>query len=141
MIKRIYHVFLKYLYKLLIFKVIILDKDKFTHYEKLNTFCEYEIESNKGKFVFIFKEDRRKHPRSKMDSILMLNSYLVELKIPPNLELKRTEISDKIIIVIKLVIFSINYKVLSEILLDLYINAIVKLINERSTSDLDGKIL
>lgn len=115
--------FLKYFYRLLIFKVIVIDRENFINYDKLKTFCEYELMSNMGPMRFIFKEDRRRK-RRKLDNLLLLNSFLVELKVPDEVVLKRQELNDKVIIVIKLVVFKINYEILSEVLLDLYVDTI-----------------
>ena len=121
--EKIIRSFLKYLYRLLIFKVIVIDRSNFVNYEKLKTFCEYELMSNMGPMRFIFKEDRRRK-RRKLDNLLLLNSFLIELKVPEDIVLKRQELNDKVIIVIKLVLFKINYEILSEVLLDLYVDAI-----------------
>ena len=115
--------FLKYFYRLFIFKVIVIDKRNFMTYDKLKTFCEYELISNMGPIKFIFKEDRRKRKR-KLDNILLLNSFLIELKVPEDIKLNREDLNDKVIIVIKLVLFKINYQILSEVLLDLYVDTI-----------------
>ena len=127
--------FLKYFYKLFIFKVIVIDRNNFMAYDRLKTFCEYELVSNMGPIRFIFKEDRRKK-RRKLDNIFLLNSFLVELKVPENIKLNREDLNDKVIIVIKLVLFKINYEVFSEVLLDLYVDTIFAFIknNPRSTS-------
>lgn len=115
--------FLKYFYRLFIFKVIVIDKQNFMTYDKLKTFCEYELISNMGPIKFVFKEDRRKRKR-KLDNILLLNSFLIELKVPEDIKLNREDLSDKVIIVIKLVLFKINYEILSEVLLELYVDTI-----------------
>ena len=115
--------FLKYFYRLFIFKVIVIDKQNFMTYDKLKTFCEYELISNMGPIKFVFKEDRRKKKR-KLDNILLLNSFLIELKVPEDIKLNREDLNDKVIIVIKLVLFKINYEILSEVLLDLYVDTI-----------------
>lgn len=114
---------LKYFYRLFIFKVIVIDRNNFVTYDKLKTFCEYELISNLGPIKFIFKEDRRKRKR-KLDNVLLLNSFLIELKVPDDIKLNREDINDKVIIVIKLVLFKINYEILSEVLLDLYVDTI-----------------
>ena len=127
-------VILKLFYKLLIFKVIVIDRSNFVTYDKLKTFCEYELMSNMGPMRFIFKEDRRKK-RRKLDNLLLLNSFLVELKVPDELVIKRQEISDKVIIVIKLILFKINYEILSEVLLDLYADTIFEFIKKHPDLD------
>lgn len=119
---------LKYFYRLFIFKVIVIDRNNFISYDKLKTFCEYELISNMGPIRFIFKEDRRKRKR-KIHNILLLNSFLIELKVPDDIKLNREDLNDKVIIVIKLVLFKINYEILSEVLLDLYVDTIFTFIN------------
>ena len=127
-------VILKFFYKLLIFKVIVIDRSNFVSYDKLKTFCEYELMSNMGPMRFIFKEDRRRK-RRKLDNLLLLNSFLVELKVPDELVIKRQEINDKVIIVIKLILFKINYEILSEVLLDLYVDTIFEFIKKHPDLD------
>lgn len=126
---------LKYFYRLFIFKVIVIDRNNFVTYDKLKTFCEYELVSNMGPIKFIFKEDRRKRKR-KLDNVLLLNSFLIELKVPDDIKLNREDLNDKVIIVIKLVLFKINYEILSEVLLDLYVDTIFTFIksNPRTSS-------
>lgn len=115
--------FLKYVYRLLIIKVIVIDRQNFMSYDKLKTFCEYELNSNMGPIKFIFKEDKRRRKR-KPDNLLLLNSFLIELKVPENIKQNREDLNDKVIIVVKLVLFKINYEILSEVLLDLYVDTI-----------------
>lgn len=131
MIDKLKKLFLKFIYKLLIFKVIIIDKSNFTYYHKLNTFCEIELTSNMGPITFVFKEDRRRRKR-KLDQFFMINNFLVELKVPEDLVLKRQEINEKVIIVIKFILFKVNYEVLSEVLLDIYVTNILKYIKENN---------
>ena len=128
MFEKIKKSILKQFYKLLIFKVIVIDRSSFANYDNLKVFCEYELMSNLGIMKFIFKEDRRKKKR-KSDSFLFLNSFLIELKVPDNLPVKRQEINEKVIIVIKLIFINVNYEILSEVLLDLYVEHIFKYLN------------
>lgn len=118
-------IILKFLYKLFIFKVIVINRSNLSSYDKLKTFCEYELMSNMGPIKFIFKEDRRKK-RRKFDNLLFLNSFFIELKVPDEIIIKRQEINDKAVIVIKLIFFKINYEILAEVLLDIYIDTIFK---------------
>lgn len=82
-----------------------------------------------GPMRFIFKEDRRSK-RRKLDSLFLLKSFLVELKVPDEIVLNRQDLNDKVIIVIKIVLFNINYEILSEVLLDLYIDTIFSFIEK-----------
>jgi hypothetical protein len=117
--------FLKILYRLLIFKIIIVDRSNFAIYSKLNTFCELEIDSNMGVIKFIFKEDRRKKKRD-LDNILLINNFLVELKVPDDIIVRKQDINEKVIIVIKFMLFKVDYPILAEVLLDIYLNSIIK---------------
>lgn len=125
---------LKHIYRLFIFKVIVINRSNFTTYDRLKTFCEYELVSNLGPIKFIFKEDRRKH-RRKLDNILMLNSFLIELKVPEDVELNRPDVNDKVIIVIKFMLFKVNYEILSEVLMELYVDAIFTFIKNNPSID------
>lgn len=120
---------LKFFYRCLIFKVIVVDRLNFSSYNKLKTFCEYELMSNMGPIQFIFKKDRR-NKRRKFDNFLFINTYLIELKVQDNVIVKREEINNKIVIVTKVIIFKVNYEILIEVLLDLYIDNIIKLIQD-----------
>jgi len=131
--RKIKRAILKVLYKLLIFKVILIDRTNRKPQDTLKTFCEYEIMSNMGLIRFIFKEDYRKR-RRKINDILFLNSFLVELKIPDEIVAKRDDVNNKAIVVIKLIIIKVNYEILAEVLLDTYIDNILKYIKNNPNS-------
>lgn len=131
---KIKNLLLKLFYRLLIFKVIIIDKISLTYHAKLTTFCELELTSNMGPIRILFKEDRRKRKR-KFDQIFMIKNYLIELKVPDTVTLKRHEINDKVIIVIKFMIFEVNYNILAEVLLDIYLNSIMKYMEDQDNDD------
>ena len=128
--QKIKSVFLKILYKLLIFKVIVIDKTSLTYHAKLTTFCELELSSNMGPIRILFKEDRRKRRRN-IDKIFMIKNFLVELKVPDTVTLKRHEINEKVIIVIKFMLFKVEYNIFAEVLLDIYLNSIMKYMEEQ----------
>lgn len=115
--------FLKKLYRLLIYDVIILPKKDIPIYNKLHTYLQLKIDSNKGFFIFNFKEDRRRSQR-KID--LLIKHFIVELEIPNNLTVKNNDIVDKVLVAIKIVIFPINYTILSELLIELYLDSFLK---------------
>jgi len=124
---------LKVLYKLLILKVILIDRTNRNTNSTLKTFCEYELMSNMGPIRFIFKEDyRKKH--HKRNRHFFLNSFLIELKIPDGVMAKREDVNNKVVVVIKLIVFRVNYEVLAEVLLDTYIDNILKFIKNNPNS-------
>lgn len=113
---------LKRLYKFLVVKVDILDKLQLHHYNKYPTFAVTNIQTNKGVFTFVFKEDRRKRVREKDLSNFGVMSYFVELIAPPELANPDNPLHDKVIVVIKVSVNATNYEVLAELLLDLYLD-------------------
>lgn len=125
MLKKLKKTFLKLVYRLLIFRIIIVDRENYKHYHKLDTFCEIELNTNKGPITFVFKENRQVK-RRKYNKYSIVNNFLIELKTPDNLELKNEEITKKVIIVIKFILFKVNYEVLSEVLLDIYISKLLE---------------
>ena len=125
---------IKFIYRFLIFRVIIIDKNVLPSYDHLKVFCEYTINSNVGPISFVFKEDRRKKRRL-ADNIFMLNNFLAELKLPENIIPVRKEISDNVLIVIKIIIFKLDYQILSEVLLDLYVENVYKYIRRNMEND------
>lgn len=122
--------FLKKLYKLLIFKIICIDKTNFTYHDKLKTTHEVEVKSNTGPIKFIFKEDRRKRRRT-LDNVLLINNLLVELKVPDSIETEKHEHNKTNIMVIKIIVNKINYSVLAELIFEIYNKAISRYANRR----------
>lgn len=114
--------FLKKLYRLLVVKTHVIDKDKLYHYSRYPTFAHVKLQSNKGEFTFVFKEDRRKRVREKDLRSLSLTSYFVELEAPPVLADHTNPLHQKVIVVIKIGISTVNYEALGELLLDLYLD-------------------
>lgn len=124
---------LKFIYKNLIIRVVILDKNNFAHYDKLRVFSVIEINTNRGPIKFIFKEDRR---NSKVkNSWPFIKTFVVEIEIDDGIEVKHDFIKDKIVIVTKVVVIGINYKVLAHVLFDIYIDTFLKEYNKISKSN------
>ena len=63
MLTTIKNYFLKKIYKCLIFRTIVIDKANVRHYEALKEFCRVDMNTDKGTFTFIFKEDRSVNSR------------------------------------------------------------------------------
>lgn len=114
---------LKKIYKLLIIKTVILPKKDIHIYEKLHTYLKVNINSSKGIFVFNFKKDRRALKR-KTD--LLVKYFIVELEVPDSLSMIDNDINNKVLVVVKVVIFPIDYKILSELLIELYLDNFLK---------------
>lgn len=120
----------KKIYKALIYKTIVLDKTSILHYDKLEPFCEFNVETDKGKFKFIFKKDRRKNRRTEPVPPAISN-YIIELRIPEELIPSNDAVKNKIVIVVKVMLFKPDYEILTELLTDTYMDTILKYINNR----------
>lgn len=123
MLNSIKNFLLKKFYRLLIYKVIILPKKDIAIYEKLDTYLKININSNKGVFTFNFKKDRRTD-RKKID--VLTKCFVVELEVPSNLKVRNSDIIDKVLVVIKIAFSPVNYELLSEILMELYLDNFLK---------------
>jgi len=128
MFKKIKYYILKRIYKLLIFRIVLLDKTSVKHYDVLETFCEIDLKTDKGIFKFQFKKDRRKR-RNSREKIPSINTYLIELIVPETIVPKTDLLKNKIVVVVKVALFNVDYKILTELLMDLYLNEILKNIN------------
>lgn len=122
MFTRVWHALLKRFYRKLVLKVIVLDINSRNHYLKLEPFCTLEVETVQGTFVFNFKEDRRSRRRGKLFKHSITN-YLVELIPPKDIVVEDVAITNKIVLVVKVLLFKINYKVLVGVLTDIYLDA------------------
>lgn len=113
---------LKKVYRFLVVKTQVIDKTGLYHYQRYPTFATINLQSNKGVFTFVFKEDRRKRVRGKDLGSLRLTSYFVELEAPPSLAGINNPLQGKVIVVFKIGIHEVNYAALGELLLDLYVD-------------------
>lgn len=119
---------LKRLYKFLIFKTVVLNKDNACAYRKTIPFCEVSIDTDKGPFTFVFKEDRRKKARAKF-GIFYINNFVVELTVPDGLISINHIIENKVVIIVKIMLFKVDYTLLTEVLTDAYLDVILNYIN------------
>lgn len=114
------------------YKTIVEDRDICDLYTRLVTFCEVNINTDKGVFVFRFKEDRRKYnvfdPNSNMTK-----QYIVELVPPTNVNLVYLDnsLKDKIVIIVKIMLPKTNITILTEALYEKYVATMVKYINSK----------
>jgi len=109
----------KQIYKLLIYKIIFLDKKNILYYSRLTPFSTITLNTNKGDFVFSFKQDRRTKKRFK-DSLFRIKTFIIELKLPKDLTCNINNIDEKVLIVVTICGDFLDYKLLSEVLLEIY---------------------
>lgn len=132
MFKAIGDYLLKKAYKFLIFKTVVLDKENACAYKRTIPFCEVSIDTDKGPFTFVFKEDRRKRARAKL-GVFYLNNFVVELIVPDGIISLNHIIENKVVIIVKIMLFKVDYKLLTEVLTDIYLDAILGYINSNET--------
>lgn len=114
----------KRIYSFLIYRTIVLDKASVLHYDKLATFCEIEIQSDKGPFKFLFKKDRRSRIRPNKQTPGVTN-YIIELQPPESLQEINNTVNTKLVIVVKIMLFKPDYTILTELLMDSYLDKIL----------------
>jgi len=127
MLQALKNYLLKRIYKFLIFKTVVLDKDTVSAYSKMVAFCSVDIETDKGPFTFVFKEDRRRRKRA-IFGIFYINNYVIELNVPQGIASIDKVIENKIVIVVKIMLFKVDYNLLTEVLTDLYLDKILEYI-------------
>lgn len=118
------------IYSFLIYKTIVLDKQSVRSYAKSSVFCTIDVNTDKGVFKFIFKRDRRIKRRNE-NMFPNITNYIVELEIPENLIPYDETIKNKIVVVVKIALFKPDYNVLTELLVDIYLDRILKYIVKR----------
>lgn len=124
MYKRLMVWLLKKAYRKTMLRIVVLDKVNFSYYEQLNPFCTLEIETDHGPFIFQFKEDRRKGKRKR--DRLAIRTYIVELIPPKELKPVTFDLSSKLVLAIKLLFFKPNYEALTQVLMDIYLDTMLK---------------
>lgn len=124
---------LKRLYKFMIFKTVVLNKDSACAYRKSIPFCEVSIDTDKGPFTFVFKEDRRKRTRRQF-GIFYINNFVVELTVPDGLMSFNHIIENKVVIIVKIMLFKVDYTLLTQVLTDAYLDAILSYISKNENN-------
>lgn len=114
---------LKVFYRFLIVKIDLVDKVTINHYDAYKTFSTLNINTNKGSFSFIFKEDRRfvQH-QDQHNNFIGLSSYFIELIPPEGVYDVNNTFKNKVVVMVKLRVNNVNYRALGNLLLDLYID-------------------
>lgn len=103
-------------------KIVVLNKNAYSFYDRLTSFCTLKVDTDHGPFIFQFKEDRRRISRSK----LMTKTYIVELVPPPELGMVSTNLNEKIVLAIKIILLKPKYEVLTQVLVDVYIESMLE---------------
>lgn len=122
---------LKKAYRKTMLRIVLLDKSNCTFYERLEPFCTLEVKTEHGPFLFQFKEDRRKRHKKKRRSRMVIRTYIVELKPPEGLVPVTFDLSTKVVLAVKLLLFKPNYEALTQVLMDIYLDTIL---NENKTT-------
>lgn len=133
MFSKLRYLFLKRLYKLFVFRTVILNKDANDRCSKLNTFCSLDVETNQGTFTFVFKEDRRHKNRAGIPGT-MLKNHLVELRIPDTVMKSINGIEDHVLLVVNVILFKTDYRVLTDVLMEVYLDTILDLLKKRNSA-------
>ena len=132
MLKAFCEYFLKRLYKFLIFKTIVLNKDSVVAYKRMEAFCSVSIDTDRGPFTFVFREDRRRSRRARL-GFLYINNFVVELSVPDGIISINHIIENKLVMIVKIMLFKVDYKLLTEVLTDIYLDVILTYINNDET--------
>ena len=114
---------LTFIYKLFIVKILVLNKKDNAWIDKLEVFAKITIHTDKGDFVFVFKQDRR---LAQKQEHIPIKTYIAELDIPYGVTLKDNSITDKFVAVIKVALFTINPDIMAKVLMDIYLKAFLK---------------
>lgn len=117
---------LKKAYRRTMLRIVVLDRDNCSFYDKLEPICSLEVKTDHGPFLFQFKEDRRKKSRQKPRERMVISTYIVELIPPKELVPVTFDLSSKLVLAIKLLFFKPNYEVLTEVLMDVYLDTMLR---------------
>lgn len=108
--------FLSLLYKLFIFKIIIIPKEQYNNIINLKEISRLIVETTHGDFTFHFFENRRKKRRYKHDYYVRV--FIVEIEVPERSNTRLKQLNDKLVISFLILANNINYKVLCKVLLE-----------------------
>lgn len=111
--------FYKFIYTLLIYEILFVSKSTLTFLDKLKKFAELRLNSNKGEFLFTFKEDRRR-------SIKYIRKYIVEVKVPEATNYTLRTLDERVAIIVNVVLINVDYEILAEILYEKYLDEAIK---------------
>ena len=86
-----------------------------------------EVKTAHGSFTFNFKEDRRLKRKKKFRETTIGN-YVVEMLPPKELSLLGFNVEHHVILVVKVILFKINYEALVEVLVDIYLDTSLSIV-------------
>ena len=113
---------MKLIYRLCIFKIVLLYKDKNPWIKDLPVFAKFVIETDSGYIQVLFKRSRRHD----MDNKSFVHKYIVEFDPVNELEYKNTLLKDSVIMVIKVVLVKVHPDILAEVLYDVFVKTYIK---------------
>lgn len=130
MLHKLRSVLSRFLTKILIYKVIVIDKKNTDDFKNLEIFSSYNVETDVGVFVFNFKEDRRNRNRRRFDRFITY--YVVGVDVPPSLKdyTKNDAMSTKSVIILKVILWNIKPAILVRLLSDVYMDTLIERITE-----------
>lgn len=126
MYKRLMVWLLKKAYRKTMLRIVVLDKSNCSFYERLEPFCTLEVKTDHGPFLFQFKEDRRKRHRKHKRDRMVIRTYIVELIPPKDLVPVTFDLSSKLVLAVKLLFLRPNYEILTQVLMDIYLDTMLK---------------
>lgn len=127
MFKKLKKKILKIIYRLLIVQVVLVNKKDIVDILKLRSFSELNINTNKGVFSFKFKEDRRIR-------IENIKKFFVEIDVPDDVNANLKDLNNKIMIFVKVVLITVDYKIISEVLYEVYLDKAIKYMDRVTTN-------
>lgn len=132
MFKKIRTTISKWLAKILIYNVIIIDKKQVADFKNLEIFSSYTVEIDVGVFVFNFKRDRRTKGKRKRDRYITY--YVVEVDVPPVLKVyaKDDGMTTKSVIILKIILWNIKPATLVRLLSDVYMDVLIARIQAKN---------
>lgn len=125
MFTKIWYWFLKKLYRRLVLRVVVLGEESTEYYNDIESFCKIEVSTPKGVFTFNFKEDRRLLNRPNSKTVPIVN-YIIKLEPPEGVTGGKVDLRDKLVLVVKILLFKLNKRVLVEVLTDIYLDSLLK---------------
>ena len=123
----------KWFYKKLIIKSIIIDRNHIRDKDRLKKFLELELNTNFGKLAVVFTEDRRTSEFN--GTFLNIMNFFVFIENIDNIDIKKKELIEKGVLIVKLYVFKINYEWLAEVLLEYYLDNMINYIEYNSKTN------
>jgi hypothetical protein len=103
------------LYSLLVYEILFANKSRLGFLSKLKKFAELKVVTNKGDFLFTFKEDRRHR-------LEHIHSYIIEVSTPTTVNSAILVLDEKVAVMVTIMIGKIDYELLAEVLYEKYLD-------------------